>query len=119
MDPRLAPAAQIIDSRSFELASKEVASEDSTLFVKLAVSKEGIIAGSFQNTATGEFVEVEGMIDNKSQRAAWGPIGESWPIMETGIYNLTENEAGASVHFEGGQTQEWTMVRLDDPNSSS
>ena len=35
--------------------------------------------------------------------------------METGIYNLSESEAGALLHFEDGQTQEWTMVRLDDP----
>jgi len=73
--------------------------------MQLAISKEGIIAGTFQNTATDWTVEVEGTIDRKSQRAAWGPVGESWPIMETGIYNLSENEAGALLHFEGGQTQ--------------
>ena len=89
--------------------------EDSTLFLQLAISKERIIAGTFRNTATDSVFEVEGTIDEKSQRAAWGPIGEEWPIMETGIFNLTENEAGALLHFADGQTQQWTMVRLDDP----
>ena len=84
----------------------------------VAVNEEGIIAGTFQNTATGNSLEVEGTIDRDSQRAAWGPVGESWPIMETGIYNLTENEAGALVHFEDGQTQQWTMVRLDEPENT-
>ncbi len=103
----------------FALTENEGSVEDSTMFLQLAISKEGIIAGTFQNTATDKSFEVEGAIDNKSQRAAWGPVGESWPIMETGIYNLTENEAGALLHFEDGQTQQWTMARLDEPKDSS
>ena len=102
----------------FALSQQGDSAENSTLFLQLAISKEGIIAGTFQNTATDKSFEVEGTIDEKSQRAAWGPVGESWPIMETGIYNLTENEAGALVHFADGQTQEWTMIRLDEPEDS-
>jgi hypothetical protein len=99
----------------FALTENEGSVEDSTLFLQLAISKEGVIAGTFQNTATDTSFEVEGTIDKDSQRAAWGPVGESWPIMETGIYNLTENEAGALLHFEDGQTQQWSMTRLDEP----
>ena len=90
--------------------------ENATIFLQLAISKQGIIAGTFRNTATDKAVEVEGTIDRESQRAAWGPVHESWPIMETGLYNLTENEAGALVHFADGQTQQWMMVRLEEPN---
>jgi hypothetical protein len=100
----------------FALAQPESSTEDATLFFQLAISKEGIIAGTFQNTATDESFEVEGTIDRDSQRAAWGKVDASWPIMETGIYNLSENEADALLHFEDGQTQQWTMVRMDDPN---
>ena len=102
----------------FALAQKDGSVEDSTLFMQLSISKDGIIAGTFQNTATDKSVEVEGTIDRKSQRAAWGPVGESWPIMETGIFNLSENEAGALLHFADGGTQQWTMVRLDDPENA-
>ena len=101
----------------FALTQKEGSAEDATLFLQLAISKEGIIAGTFQNTATDESFEVEGTIDEKSQRAAWGKVGASWPIMETGIYNLTENEADALLHFENGETQQWVMVRLDEPEA--
>lgn len=99
----------------FALTQKEGSAEDATLFMQLAISKEGIIAGTFQNTATDKSTEVQGTINTKSQRAAWGPIGEDWPIMETGINNLTENEAGALLHFADGQTQQWEMNRLDEP----
>ncbi len=99
----------------FALTATDGTAEDSTLFLQLAISKEGIIAGTFQNTATGKSFEVEGTIDDESQRAAWGPVGESWPIMETGVFNLTEPEAGALLHFEDGETQQWTLLRLDEP----
>jgi hypothetical protein len=103
----------------FALTENEGSAEDATLFLQLAISKEGIIAGTFQNTATDDSFEVEGTVDKDSQRAAWGPVGEIWPIMETGIYNLTENEAGALLHFEDGQTQQWSMIRLDEPQNES
>ena len=99
----------------FALTQKEGTVEDTTFFVQLAISKEGIIAGTLQNTATDKSVEVEGTIDRESQRAAWGVVGKDWPIMETGIYNLSENDIGALMHFDDGQTQQWTMVRLDEP----
>jgi hypothetical protein len=35
--------------------------------------------------------------------------------METGIYNLTKDTAPALVHFADGQTQQWLLVRLDEP----
>ena len=102
----------------FAVVQKDGDVEDATLFMQLAISKEGIIAGTFQNTATEKTVEMEGTIDSESQRAAWGPVDEQWPIMETGIYNLTENECGALLHFADGQTQQWQMVRLDESEES-
>ena len=88
---------------------------DPTIFLQLAVSREGIIAGSVQNEATGDAFEVEGMIDQESQRAAWGPVGYDWPIMESGIVNLTEDNAAALLHFDDGQSQQWLLVRLEEP----
>ncbi len=86
-----------------------------TIFLQLAISREGIIAGSVQNEATGDAFEVEGMIDQDSQRAAWGPVGENWPIMEAGMANLTEDELPALLHFDNGESQQWLLVRLEEP----
>jgi hypothetical protein len=102
----------------FALTQDDSTAEDATLFLQLAISKEGIIAGTFQNTATDEAFEVEGTIDRESQRAAWGKVDADWPIMETGIYNLSESESGALLHFESGETQQWTMIRLDEPEQT-
>lgn len=96
----------------------EATGPEPTIFLQLAISKEGIIAGTVQNTATDNSAEVEGTIDQESQRAAWGPTESDWPIMETGIYNLTEDDASALLHFEDGTTQQWLLVRLEDPEGS-
>lgn len=86
-----------------------------TLFLQLAISKEGIIAGTLHNSANNATQTIEGMADKATQRVAWNVVGKTRPIMETGIMNLTEDSAAALVHFADGQTQQWLMVRLEDP----
>ena len=91
--------------------------EDGNLLLQLAVSKEGIISGSLYNESTESSREVEGMVDKETQRAAWSPIdGKNTDVvMETGVYNLTEDQAVVLVHFGPETTQNWTLVRLDPP----
>jgi hypothetical protein len=89
-----------------------------TVFLQLAVSKEGILAGTVQNTATDKMVEIEGMIDQESGRAAWSIVGKDSPIMESGIANLTQEEVPSLLHFADGTTQQWLLVRLEEPQES-
>ena len=86
-----------------------------TMFLQLAINKQGIVAGTFENTSTEKSQTIEGMVDKKSQRTAWSVTGKKWPIMETGISNLTKDSAPALIHFENGQTQQWLLVRLEEP----
>lgn len=92
---------------------------DPSLFVQLAVNKSAIISGTFKNMATGEVQSLEGAIDKQSQRAAWGVEGKKWPIVETGMSNLTQDTVPVLVHFADGETQQWLLVRLDEPKQSS
>ncbi len=91
---------------------------DPSLFLQLAISKEGIISGTLNNSATNSTQTIEGMADKATQRVAWTAAGKTRPIMETGISNLTEDTAPALVHFADGQTQQWLMVRLEEPKSN-
>ena len=86
-----------------------------SLFLQLAISKEGIISGTLNNSATGQTQKIEGMADKTSQRCAWTVAGQTRPIMEVGISSLTQDSTPALVHFADGQTQQWLMVRLDEP----
>ncbi len=90
-----------------------------TVFLQLAVSKEGILAGTVQNTATDKMEEIEGMIDTESGRAAWSIVGKDSPIMESGVANLTQEEVPSLLHFADGTTQQWLLVRLEEPPESA
>jgi len=89
-----------------------------TLFLQLAVSKQGILSGTLQNTATSTAQSIEGMVDKQTQRAAWTAVGKTRPLMETGISNLTQDTTPALVHFPDGTTQQWLLVRIDEPSTS-
>ncbi len=90
-----------------------------TLFLQLAVSKEGIIAGTIQNTATDKVASIEGMVDKKSGRTAWSVVDQTSPIMEVGISNLTKDEVPALLHFGGDDTQQWLLVRMEEPKEGA
>ena len=100
-------------------ADGEPAGPPPSMFLQLAVSKEGVIAGTFHNSDTEKTQQLEGAVDLKNQRTAWGVVGEQWPIMETGLANLTAETAPALLHFADGQTQQWLMVRVEDPENST
>ncbi len=97
---------------------REATGATPTLYMQLAVSKDGIISGTFKNMASGDVQTLEGMIDKKTQRAAWCVQGKSLPIVETGLSNLTQDSAPVLVHFAEGQTQQWLLVRLPDPKQN-
>jgi hypothetical protein len=90
-----------------------------TMYLQLQVSKDGIMTGTLQNLSTGDVQQIEGAVDKSSQRSAWTIAGKQWPVMETGISNLTKDETAALAHFEDGQTQQWLLVRMEDPDNPS
>lgn len=83
------------------------------LVLQLAVNKQGIIRGNYTDTAlTNDSRTVQGSVDKKTQRAAW-TIGKNTDnVIETGIYNLTKDEASVLVHFGKDRTEQWVLVRL-------
>lgn len=91
----------------------------SDMMLQLAVSKEGVIAGTLYNETTNATTPVDGMVDKKSQRAAWKRTDDvdSNVVMETGVYNLTKQEVPVLVHFGPDETRQWLLVRLEDSES--
>jgi len=88
---------------------------DANMFLQLVVSKEGIIAGTYTNPLTNTALPIEGMVDRETQRAAWTVGDNKNTVMETGIYNLTKDEAPVLMHFGKEKTQNWLLVRLEEP----
>lgn len=92
---------------------------DPNRIVQLAVNKEGIVSGTIYNRDTEQTQAIQGRVDKETQRVAMR-IGESEDIIaETGLYNLTQDEASLLVHF-GSETQDsYLLVRLPSPEETS
>ena len=102
----------------YAIAQEGVA--DTGMLMQLAISKEGIIAGTYFNEATGSSRPLQGTVDEKTQRAAWKFADETSPdtTFETGIFNLTKDETEMLVHFNAEKTQTWSMIRIPPPEDA-
>jgi hypothetical protein len=58
---------------------------------------------------------VYGSVDKKAQRAAWTIGKKSERVFEAGIFNLTKQEAPVLVHFGTKRTEQWLLVRMEQP----
>jgi len=87
---------------------------------QLAVDKQGAIRGNYYDKVTQANLPVTGQIDKKNQRAAWSVSANGKQIVvETGLYNLTQNESTALVHFGADDTQQELLVRVKQPDQES
>ncbi len=80
---------------------------------QLAVNKQGIIRGNYFNALTDTTEPISGSVDSKTQRAAWTIENKKYPVYEAGIANLTKEETTMLVHFSEDNTQQMTLVRLE------
>jgi hypothetical protein len=92
--------------------------KDANNIFQLAVNKDGVIRGTYYNALDDMESPVSGSVDSKTQRAAWVVGDRKDTVYETGIGNLTEAETTMLVHFGKDRTQQWTLVRLDQPEEN-
>jgi hypothetical protein len=85
--------------------------------MQLAVNKAGAVAGNYWDVAGGTSLPIQGAVDKKTQRVAWTVGDNKDTVGETGIYNLTKDEAPALIHLGKDKTQQWTLVRLRQPSA--
>jgi hypothetical protein len=85
---------------------------NSTTLFQLAVNKAGAISGNYYNVLTGDVKPVSGAVDKKSMRAAWTVSGNKDTVYDTGMSNLLKSQGSLLIHFGKNNTQQWTMVRL-------
>ncbi|WP_145424192.1 hypothetical protein [Symmachiella dynata] len=92
----------------------------SDLVVQLAVNKQGILRGNYTDSASHSTQTVHGSVDKKTQRVAFTIGDADTTVFETGLYNLTKDEAPCLVHYGADRTEQWLLVRLkqDDKQNS-
>ncbi|MBA3238954.1 MAG: hypothetical protein H0T62_11495 [Parachlamydiaceae bacterium] len=99
----------------FAIAKNTQSVASPNMFVQLALSKSGVIAGTLYNSTTDQTYELAGMVDHGSQRAAWKIAdNDASPMVETGAYNLTMDESPIRIYFPNGSKQDMLLVRVPE-----
>lgn len=88
---------------------------ESTLTLQLAVNKQGVIRGNYTDTSTDQTHLIQGSVDKQTQRVAFTVGDDTTNLIETGLYNLTQDEAPCLIHFGSERTEQWLLVRLQNP----
>lgn len=85
--------------------------------LQLAVTREGLIGGTYFNEATGTSRPIEGSVDQATQRVAWTfADGRNTDfVVESSFYNLTQDQVPVLVHFGPERVQEGLLVRVEAP----
>ncbi len=115
-----APAAQSDDWLPlgvFALVQKE--QSDPNYVMQLAVNKSGALGGNYTDLVSGTTRPIQGAVDKKTQRVAWTIGNNKTTVGETGLYNLTQDEAPALIHIGKDKTQQWLLVRLKQPEQAA
>lgn len=100
----------------FALSRSDATNSDVTL--QLAVNRAGVIRGNSTDSVSGQTQTVQGSVDKSTQRVAFTVGDNSGTVVETGLYNLTQDEAPALIHFGNERTEQWLLVRLKNPDES-
>jgi hypothetical protein len=101
----------------FALAS--TSGTDSHMVLQLALNKQGIVRGNYTDTVTNQTSVIEGSLDKKTQRVAWTIGTNQSTVFDTGLYNLTKDEAPLLIHYGTTQTEPWLLVRIQQPAKSA
>jgi hypothetical protein len=96
----------------FSISKEE---ENPSRVIQLAVNKEGIISGTVHNRQSDKTYTVQGRVDKETQRAAF-TIGDNRDVvLETGLFNLIQDEAPVLAHMGYGRTANYLFARLPEP----
>ena len=79
--------------------------------IQIAVNKQGVVRGNSTDNDGQKNQTIAGSVDKQSQRLAFTIGDNTTNVFETGLYNLTKDEAPALLHLDKDQTQQWLLVR--------
>jgi len=105
----------------FAVARDNDRNEGDERTMQLAVDKNGVLAGTFFNAQSKQAHPLTGMVDKRTQRAAWSFADGEQPkvVFETSVFNLTKPDTTMMVHFgpNSGDTEVWHLVRIERPEA--
>lgn len=85
---------------------------------QLAIDNNGVVRGNYYDGLMDTTTPVYGSLDKKTQRIAWTIGKKNDRIFDSGLYNLTKDEAPVLVHFGATRTVQMLLVRVPQPQQS-
>jgi hypothetical protein len=92
--------------------------ESAEKVVQLAVNKDGVVRGNLHDMLADTVVPVTGAVDVESQRVAVKIEGNNALVVETGLYNLTNDEVPVLLQFGPDHQETRTLIRLSPPETA-
>ncbi len=82
--------------------------------VQLAVNKDGVVRGNYQDLLADKITPIIGSVDKETQRVAMKIEGNNLLVAETGLYNLTNDEVPVLLQFGAARQENRTLIRLNE-----
>src|SRR5262249_36020168 len=89
--------------------------KQSDVVIQLAINGDGILRGNYTDTAIDTTKAVHGSVDKNTQRVAFTVGDNTTNVVETGLYNLTKDEAPALIHFGSARSAQALVALLKRP----
>jgi len=86
---------------------------------QLAVNKQGLISGTVYNRNSDNLYTVQGRVDKDTQRVAFTIGDQTDTILETGLFNLTQEQTPVLVHYGPNKTATYLLARLPMPETEA
>lgn len=98
----------------FALSKDAMTIAPPNLYLQLALNKDGVVSGTFYNSTTEQSYEIDGVVDVATQIVSMKVVeNPNSPVLETGLYNLTQPEAPVRVHFVDGRIEDRLLTRIE------
>ena len=89
--------------------------KDDQHLMQIAVSKEGVLRGSYYDVVTDEAQTLQGAVDKTTRRAAWTVGADDKVVFHTSLDDLTQATGPLSAHLPDGEVKQWDMTRFENP----
>jgi hypothetical protein len=86
--------------------------EHSSNVLQIAISKEGVVSGTYVDLLAHNGTPILGVLDSHTQHIAWHVGDNEKVVFETALANLTTDTAPLTVRFGDVSVQQWQLVRV-------
>ncbi len=86
---------------------------EASALVHLAISKTGLVRGTYFDLLSDQDYPIRGALDKKTQQVAFTFGPQDKVVFETSLANLTQSQGAVAAHIENGQATKWIMARYE------